>query len=159
MNVLRTATVVLLLSSPAWAQVSTDKIAQVRADEAKAMKEIAARYDGRKLTSAERKQRGQEETAAKKAVMQKHGVDPKAFTRSQSKLSRAEQAKVKAKVEELSARAEAEAASGSASGAGGDAEAGGGDSSGVSVQVGKDDGSGDDEEGAGGVVIEMPDEK
>lgn len=157
MNVLRTATIVLLLSSPAWAQVSTDKIAQVRADEAKAMKEIAARYDGRKLTSAERKQRGQEETAAKKAVMQKHGVDPKAFTRSQAKLSRAEQAKVKAKVEELSAKAEA--ASGSASAAGGDAEAGGGDSNGVSVQVGTDDGSGDDEEGAGGVVIEMPDEK
>lgn len=149
MTLLRKAIVVVLMSSPAWAQVSTDQIAEVRADEAKAMKEIAAKYEGRKLTSAERKQRGREEAAAKDAVMKKHGVDPKEFTRAQAKLSRADQQKVKAKVEQLTE--EKKAAPG-----GGDDSGGGDEPGGLQVEVG---GKAGDSQGSGGIEIQMPDDE
>lgn len=142
----------LLLSSAAAGQVSTEKIAEIRAEQAQELKKIADKYGDRKLSAAERRQRGEEENAAQRAVLEKHGVDAKEFTRAEAKLGRADQKKVKERVKQ------AEQGAAASGGSGGQAQKATGGAGEVTVDVGgaADDDGGDEE---GGVVIEMPDGK
>lgn len=79
----------VLVSAVAWADdISPEKVAKVRQEKKQANDAIDKKYAGKKLTPADRKSMEQEKNDAALKVMEKNGVDSKAFARTEATMSK-----------------------------------------------------------------------
>src|SRR4051812_4574493 len=79
----------VLVSVVAWADdIPPEKVAKVRMEKKEANDAIEKKYAGKKLTPADRKAMEQEKNDAAMKVMEKNGVDSKAFARTEATMSK-----------------------------------------------------------------------
>jgi hypothetical protein len=84
--------------------LTPEKRAKLQRDQQKASEAVDKKYGNKKpseLSSEERKSLMQEKQAAEREVLEKAGVDPKAYARSGSKMSREEKANTDAASKDL----------------------------------------------------------
>ncbi len=88
------SSLLLLPTLPAQAEeLTADRIGQLRAEEKRALDEVAKAYGNRKPSELSREEREamiRDQAAALDAVLQKHGVDRKDFARASARMSRDE---------------------------------------------------------------------
>ncbi|MBS1152621.1 MAG: hypothetical protein H6Q89_4319 [Myxococcaceae bacterium] len=95
--------------------LTPEKRAKLQRDQQKAAEAVEKKYGNKKaseLSSEERKSLMKEKAAAEREVLEKAGVDPKEYARSQSKMSREDRANTDAAGKELEAKEAAAAKDG-----------------------------------------------
>lgn len=113
-RLLLTATLVhLALAAPAAADLDPQKVAEIRADQKAALKEIDKKYGDKKpseLSKKEARERALEQEKARSEVLEKHQVDEKELSRYTARMSRKEQAAAESAEKDLEKKAEAKKA-------------------------------------------------
>jgi hypothetical protein len=92
------------------AELTPEKVAQIRHEESQALTKVDAEYGNRKLwelSSEERAQIIEKQEAASAAVLEKHGVSAKEYARYEARMRPEDNARAKAEEERLEALAKA----------------------------------------------------
>lgn len=100
----------LLLAAPALAELDPGQVGQIQDEQKAAVAKVHAAHGNKseaELSPAERAQQAREESAASEAVLQKHGVSDKEYTRYTNRMDRSEQAQAKAAQADAQAKREA----------------------------------------------------
>ncbi|WP_163785970.1 hypothetical protein [Myxococcus vastator] len=92
------------------AELTPEKVAEIRRDEAQALSQVDAEYGNRKsseMSTAERREAIDKQQAASAAVLEKHGVSAKDYARFEARMSPADNARAKAEEQRLAEAAKA----------------------------------------------------
>lgn len=100
--------VLSMLSTIAWAELSTDEVAKIQREQAKARDAVNEKYKG-KLSAAEVRAQAKELAEADRAVLDAHNVKAGEWVKASAKMSSDERAKVEAAKKQLTAEEEAAA--------------------------------------------------
>ncbi|WNZ59400.1 hypothetical protein QEG98_25375 [Myxococcus sp. MxC21-1] len=91
-------------------ELTPEKVAKIRRDEAQALAEVNAEYGNRKsseMSTAERREAIDKQKAASASVLEKHGVSGKDFARYEARMSPEDNARAKAEDQRLAEAAKA----------------------------------------------------
>ncbi len=100
----------LALPGLAFADLTPEKVAEIRRDEAQALSKVSEEYGNRKpseMSTEERREAVGKEREASSAVLEKHGVSAKDFARYEARMSPADNARAKAEEQRLAEAAKA----------------------------------------------------
>ncbi|QDE98498.1 hypothetical protein [Myxococcus xanthus] len=92
------------------AELTPEKVAEIRRDEAQALSKVDEEYGNRKsseMSTAERREAIDKQKAASASVLEKHGVSGKDFARYEARMSPADNARAKAEEQRLAEAAKA----------------------------------------------------
>ncbi|NVJ08249.1 hypothetical protein HUW63_23780 [Myxococcus sp. AM001] len=92
------------------AELTPEKVAEIRRDEAQALSQVDAEYGNRKsseMSTAERREAIDKQQAASASVLEKHGVSAKDYARFEARMSPADNARAKAEEQRLAEAAKA----------------------------------------------------
>jgi hypothetical protein len=108
---LAVVTAALVLAAPAFAgELSPQEVGKIQAEQKRAVEKVRAANGNRKeadMSPEERRDEAARENQAALGVLQKHGVDDKAFTRYSNRMDRSAQAEAKEAEKQEEKRAQA----------------------------------------------------
>ncbi|ATB48957.1 hypothetical protein [Corallococcus macrosporus] len=91
-------------------ELTPEKVAEIRRDEAQALSEVDEEYGNRKpseMSTEERREAIDKQKAASASVLEKHGVSAKDYARYEARMSPADNARAKAEAQRLEEAAKA----------------------------------------------------
>lgn len=102
---MRLAALTCLVAFSAWAadELPPDQVAKLKREQKASAQAVEKKYGNKKpseLSAEERKALAKEKAAAEREVLEKAGVDPKAFARQEAGMSRSERAALDAAMKE-----------------------------------------------------------